>query len=459
MDNGIKDKADDDISSNSKLEPGNTESDENISKETEIPLISHEEVSPAQLVGRTESMAEDSMQIIKETSLTVKVSKNVLEESGKIVGDISIALDGFGMVTTDKGTEVVKRFTFTNIKNKMQIQVISLGATITSIQLPDKNGVLEDVALGFDTIEEYYEDSNPSIGCTLGRDAFETLQDEHYSGLGLFNWISSLDGSKLVLSHVSEDGWKGYRGTVMIKAIFELKEDNSFHVTYRATSTRATSINLSLNLYLNLAGHAAKRNELYKHIFTINADKSIKDRTYKLSKFQPKYVGGTVFDLRSPKEIGPVIARSPQFGFDKYYILTKGTEQLISFAARVLHPTSGRYVEIYTDQGGIQFYTADYFPDVSNEAIPMAMDDSFDRDTVDLELTGKSDHSLKSGVLYSRGGEIKGKDGASYERHGAFCINSLGLPAEDIGNNFKNNIVIPSYDYQHRIIYKFGVVD
>lgn len=95
---------------------------------------------------------------------------------------------------------------------------------------------------------------------------------------------------------------------------------------------------------------AAKHNELYKHIFTINGDKSIKERTYRLSKFKPQYVGGTVYDLRTPHEIGPVIARSPHFGFDKYYILTKGTEQSISFAARVIHPESGRYLELYTGE-------------------------------------------------------------------------------------------------------------
>lgn len=93
-----------------------------------------------------------SIHIIKAKSVTPKVSKNIFEESARIVGDISITTDGFGMITTDKNTEVVKRFTFTN-KNKMQVQVMTLGATVTSIKLPDKNGLLEDVALGFDSIE------------------------------------------------------------------------------------------------------------------------------------------------------------------------------------------------------------------------------------------------------------------------------------------------------------------
>lgn len=90
--------------------------------------------------------------VIKERSISPKVSKNIFEESARIVGDISITMDGFGMFTTDKSTEVVKRFTFTN-KSKMQVQVISLGATVTSIKLPDRNGLLEDVALGFDSLE------------------------------------------------------------------------------------------------------------------------------------------------------------------------------------------------------------------------------------------------------------------------------------------------------------------
>lgn len=154
--------------------------------------------------------------IIKQTSLGPKMSTNVFEEGPKVVGDITITVDGFGMITTDKSTEVVKRYTFAN-KNKMQVQVISLGATVTSIKLPDKNGAIEDVVLGFDSIEgkmfffrlasaliqfsffraEYFQHANPNIGCTLGRDAFETLQDEHYCGLGLYNWIPSIDDSRV----------------------------------------------------------------------------------------------------------------------------------------------------------------------------------------------------------------------------------------------------------------------
>lgn len=106
---------------------------------------------PSQLAAT--SSKPDDVVVIKPNCLSPKVSKNIFEESAKIVGDdVSVSIDGFGMITTDKSTEVVKRFTFIN-KNKMQVQVISLGATVTSIKFPDKNGLLEDVVLGFDSIE------------------------------------------------------------------------------------------------------------------------------------------------------------------------------------------------------------------------------------------------------------------------------------------------------------------
>lgn len=103
-------------------------------------------------IPRANSPVPNDIQIVKATSVTPKVSTNVFDESVKIIGDISMAMDGFGMFTTDKSTEVVKRFTLTN-KNKMQVQIITLGATVTSIKLPDKNGSVEDVVLGFDSIE------------------------------------------------------------------------------------------------------------------------------------------------------------------------------------------------------------------------------------------------------------------------------------------------------------------
>lgn len=126
----------------------------------------------------------NDLDVIKPTSVTPKVSTNTFEESPKILGDISISVDGFGMITTDKGTEMVKRYTFTN-KSKMQVQVISLGATVTSIKLPDKNGLLEDVVLGFDSVEGElviidssisFPSDRTSITCRI----FRTFKSQHW---------------------------------------------------------------------------------------------------------------------------------------------------------------------------------------------------------------------------------------------------------------------------------------
>lgn len=117
----------------------------------EMEAISSDESSKAaarKLLGTR----SNEIQIIKPTSLSPKMSKNAFEECVRTVGDVSIVVDGFGLITTDKSTEVVKRYTFTN-RNKMQVQVITLGATVTSIKLPDKNGLMEDIVLGFDSLE------------------------------------------------------------------------------------------------------------------------------------------------------------------------------------------------------------------------------------------------------------------------------------------------------------------
>ncbi len=123
-----------------KIEENNTDTEKKISNDNNDRTTKSPRPKP------------NDMHVIKPTSISPKTSKNIFEESARVVGDISIAVDGFGMITTDKSTEVVKRFTFTN-KNKMQVQIITLGATVTSIKLPDKNGLVEDIVLGFDSIE------------------------------------------------------------------------------------------------------------------------------------------------------------------------------------------------------------------------------------------------------------------------------------------------------------------
>lgn len=196
--------------------------------------------------------------------------------------------------------------------------------------------------------------------------------------------------TQLTLTLVTDSGSSEYAATVMVRATFELKADNSFHVNYGATTSQPTPMNITSNCFFNLAGHVSVCNiqpkffnntsgvydlkqqgshaELYKHIVTINADRIIeRDSERRTLTGRTLCVGATVMDLRLPHELGPAISRCPNGGYDHFMCLTQGTDQQLTFAARVVHPMSGRTLEMYTDQPLLKFYTANRFPDPSNE--------------------------------------------------------------------------------------------
>lgn len=168
---------------------------------------------------------------------------------------------------------------------------------------------------------------------------------------------------QLTLTHVSEFGTEGYPGSVMARATFELRNDNTFHVAYAATTNWPTPINLTNNVYFNLAGHGAGHSELYKHVVTLNADRAVRTDDERLPTGVLQCVGGTVNDLRVPHELGPAISRCPGGGYDAYMCLIQGTEQDLTFGGRAVHPGSGRVLEVYTDQPGLRFYTGNGLPD------------------------------------------------------------------------------------------------
>lgn len=130
---------------------GNIESNESESK---LPTTQSTSQPALMKTMSAKSIQSDRIHIIKATSMSHKLSVNDQDECVRTFGDVSITVDGFGLLTTDKNTEVVKRFTLTN-QNRMEVQIITLGATVTSIKVPDRHGSLEDVVLGFDTIEGF----------------------------------------------------------------------------------------------------------------------------------------------------------------------------------------------------------------------------------------------------------------------------------------------------------------
>ncbi|XP_059059931.1 galactose mutarotase-like isoform X3 [Achroia grisella] len=252
--------------------------------------------------------------------------------------------------------DIVRRYTW-KTKNRMIVQVITYGATITSIQVPDKKGVPDDVVAGFDTLQEYFQPRNPYFGATIGRYA-NIIRDgtivvrpsgrmymlstnkghDHYNGgyvgFDKVNWRSYVNGNKVIMSHVSDRFHEGYPGTVMAQVTFEVTCENTIKIEMRCTSSEPTIVNLSNSPYFNLAGHHAGCETMYDHIFTINADKYTVVDDDQIVTGEKKVVGGSAYDFRVPRVLRAMLPKIPLGGYDINYCVTQGTDQDLAFQAR-----------------------------------------------------------------------------------------------------------------------------
>ncbi|XP_065072974.1 galactose mutarotase [Ochlerotatus camptorhynchus] len=386
---------------------------------------------------------------------------------------VTLTVDGFGTVKDPLSGEVqpVKRFTWTN-DSGMSVQVISYGAIITSIKVPGKDGSIEDVVLGFDDIPGYQGANNPYFGATVGRVAnrigggrftidgvvyevtknYEGRHQLHGGKIGFdkFNWTTHVDGTVVTLSHTNMDGHEGYPGTVLASVTYELKNDNRFVFKYQAVSSKPTPINLTNHSYFNLAGHSTGHEEVYRHIISMNADRITETDADSIPTGKFLCVGGTSYDLRIPRELGPAMSRTPGEGYDNNFCITKGTEQSMTFTARVVHPHSGRVLEVYTDQPGVQLYTSNFMPDPNRNIRAKPVNAAEYYEVTHLEPVVPSMATEQP---------IRGKGGAKYFKHGAFCLETQNFPDAVNHANFPNSVLVPGETYTHEVVYKFGLHD
>ncbi|KAJ8972004.1 hypothetical protein NQ317_005981 [Molorchus minor] len=318
------------------------------------------------------------------------------------------------------------------------IQLINYGGYITSIKVPDKKRNVEDIVIGFDTLEGYQRPENMYFGSTIGRFANRigkskiTVEGTTYQlspnngpnhlhggikGFDKVIWEYYVRGNQVTLSYHSPDLEEGYPGNVVASVVFELTDNDEFLMDYSATTTKPTIVNMTNHSYFNLAGHSKGSTELYKHVISINADRVTEVDSQGIPTGKLPSVSGTAFDLRIPRVIGDVIKKVPNSpGYDHNYCVSRGTEQVYSFVAKVLHPDSGRVFEVYSNQPGVQFYTGNFLPD----------DDS-----------------------------LKGKGGSVYRKHGAFCLETQMIPDTINHNHFGNAVLYPGERYHHAAKFKF----
>ncbi|XP_015435487.1 PREDICTED: aldose 1-epimerase-like [Dufourea novaeangliae] len=389
------------------------------------------------------------------------------------IRDTFIEEDGFGIVPRPNRNkhngkfDIVRRYTLTN-KHKASVQLISWGAGIQSIKIPNKSGILGDIVLGFDDLEGYLK--NRYIGSIIGRVVNRisggkmtvnnkvhqlSVNDKngysHFNG-GIFgfdnvNWQSHILDKYVVMSHCSRAHGEGYPGDMLTQVKYSWTDDNQLHINIRATATEPTPANITTNCLMNLAGHATGPIELKKHVVAINAGSwtfaDVKDNLPTGAIFP---VDRTVYDLRLPTQLTKNrLYNVPGGGYNQNLCVTSPSCWSYRFHARVLHPGSGRTLEVYSNQPGLQFTTGNDLTD-PERIYPPDFDDFCDCDNEDFATE------------YEEEPEIWGKDGVRYQRHGGFTLSPQNYPDAINISDFPCSVLYPGKVYTHDITYKFGLL-
>ena len=330
--------------------------------------------------------------------------------------------------------EPVTKYTLTN-PSGIQVSIINYGGTITDIITPDKAGNKGNVVLGFDSLSGYLQKGNPYFGALIGRygnriaNGKFTLDGKQYTlaandnGNSLHGGIKGYDkvvwkaeklagDSSLQLMYTSKDGEEGYPGNLSVKVIYTLTADNELKIDYTATTDKATPVNLTNHAYYNLS--AGKDSTILDHQLMINADKftEVNDKLIPTGKL-PEVKDGPM-DFNKEKLIGKDI-QQVKGGYDHNWVLNKkGTE--LEKVAELYHPASGRLMEVWTTEPGLQFYSGNF---------------------LDGTLTN------------TRGG-------AKYVKHAALCLETQHFPDSPNQPAFPTTILKPGETYRQLTVYKFS---
>ena len=281
--------------------------------------------------------------------------------------------------TTAEG-RAVEEYTLRNATG-MEVKLITFGGIVTSIRVPDRNGRLANVALGFDSLAKY-EAEHPYFGAITGRyanriaggrfcfngkryDLFKQdgVNSLHGGAVGFDKriWAASQTGAAVELSYLSPDGEEGYPGSLHVTVRYSLSDSSALRIDYAAVTDAPTVLNLTNHSYFNLMGEG--EGTIYDHILTIDADSFTPTDAQQIPTGEMASVAGTPFDFRVPKSIGPGQRSSdPQIvlakGYDHNFVLNRAglSDGELGFAARVYEPRSGRIMEVWTTEPGVQFY-------------------------------------------------------------------------------------------------------
>ena len=339
--------------------------------------------------------------------------------------------------TTQSGTPV-DIYTLTN-DNGVEVQITNYGGIITSVRTPDRNGDIGEITLGLDTLEDYLG-PHPFFGALVGRYANRiaggkfTLEGKEYQlaanaggnhlhggnkGFDKVVWEAGAevadDSASLILTYLSVDGEENYPGNLSVTVTYTLTNDNELRIDYAAETDRTTILNLTNHTYFNLA----QTETILDHVMMINADAFTVVDSAVIPTGEVRSVDGTPLDFRQPTRIGDRIdAGDEQLryagGYDHNWVVN-GDAGVLRPAARVSEPSTGRVLEVFTTQPGIQFYAGNMMPQ-----------------------------------------EMPGRGGATYKRRGALCLETQHFPDSPNHPNFPSAELKPGEKYHEVTVFKFG---
>jgi aldose 1-epimerase len=332
-------------------------------------------------------------------------------------------------------------YTLTN-SHGVEVRAMNYGGIIVSIRVPDRKGEMADIVLGHDTAEGYMPNP-PYLGAIVGRYANRiangtfTLDGKTYT-LAKNDGPNTLHGGTtrtfdkvlwhgeplkgvagVTFSYLSKDGEEGFPGNLEVKVTYTLTDGNALIIDYEATTDKATAINVSQHSYFNLKGEG--NGDILDHEIMINADRFTPVDKNLIPTGELRPVKGTPFDFTKPTKIGARIDDNYEqlvlgHGYDHNFIVNpKPDENGLKLAARVNEATSGRILEVWTTQPGVQFYTGNFLD-----------------------------------------GSVTGKQGHVYKRRYAFCLETQHFPDSPNHPDFPTTILKPGESFREKTVFKFS---
>jgi aldose 1-epimerase len=329
-------------------------------------------------------------------------------------------------------------FDLANSKTGMRMTVTNFGCRVISLWVPDRRGNVADVVLGYDTPEEYVH-GGEYYGCVIGRVGNRIAQGTFplhgktyktpinngvntlHSGPDGFHrafWeAKDISSNRIEFRYLSRDGEAGFPGNLSITLVYTLTDEHELLIEYFATTDKTTIVNLTHHAYFNLAGHGV--GDILNHRLTLYADRFTPINKELIPTGEILPVEGTPFDFRSPASVGARISESSRQlqwgkGYDHNWVLNKKDSEF-GLAADVVEPGSGRFMEVWTTEPGLQFYSGNF-------------------------LDGKD----------------RGKNGMRYAFREAFCLEAQHFPDSPNRPEFPSITLNPGEEYFQKTAYRFG---